>query len=340
MGSPSTRSLPTDGAHAHHANLGQDHRLRRPPSRVRAGTHAPGTRQALGTEFEQRAGCGDVPLEAQAEAVGVLGDLEDDPAAPGLTGPDVAVELREVGGGSRRAVGRADPHGRQVRGPTHERREHDRRRSAATDLHLLPPGVGDGGARGAHAAGARRDDDRRDRPRTPGRRADHGKRIVRAKRKIADAHIPYRVPADEELPDRLRGVLRVVYLIFNEGYAATWGRSPRSRELCDEAIRLGELLCRLMPDDAEVWGLLALMHMHDARRAARVDSRGRYVPLDAQDRALWDQDRIGEGLAKLERAVRLRRPGEYQLQAAITALQIQAPDAGATDRAQIAELYG
>ena len=95
-----------------------------------------------------------------------------------------------------------------------------------------------------------------------------------------------------------------------------------------------------MPDDAEVWGLLALMHMHDARRAARVDSRGRYVPLDAQDRALWDQDRIGEGLAKLERAVRLRRPGEYQLQAAITALQIQAPDAEATDRAHVAELYG
>jgi RNA polymerase sigma-70 factor, ECF subfamily len=167
-----------------------------------------------------------------------------------------------------------------------------------------------------------------------------GKRIVRAKRKIADAHIPYRVPADDELPDRLRGVLRVVYLIFNEGYAATEGDRLVRGELCDEAIRLGELLTRLMPDDAEVWGLLALMLLHDARRAARVDPRGRWVALNAQDRSLWDQDRIRDALAKLERAVRLRRPGEYQLQAAITALQIQAPDAEATDWVQIAELYG
>jgi RNA polymerase sigma-70 factor, ECF subfamily len=167
-----------------------------------------------------------------------------------------------------------------------------------------------------------------------------GKRIVRAKRKIADARIPYRVPADEELPDRLRGVLQVVYLIFNEGYAATEGDRLVREELCDEAIRLGELLTRLMPDDAEVWGLSALMALHDARRAARVDPSGRYVALDEQDRSLWDQDRIREGLAKLDRAVRLRRPGEYQLQAAITALQIQAPDEEATDWAQIAELYG
>jgi RNA polymerase sigma-70 factor (ECF subfamily) len=164
-----------------------------------------------------------------------------------------------------------------------------------------------------------------------------GKRIVRAKRKIADAHIPYRVPADEELPDRLRGVLRVVYLIFNEGYAATEGDRLVRGELCDEAIRLGQLLCRLMPDDAEVWGLQALMLLHDARRAARVDASGRYVALDAQDRSLWDQDRIRLGLTTLERAVRLRRPGEYQLQAAITALQMEAAD---TDWAQIAELYG
>jgi RNA polymerase sigma-70 factor (ECF subfamily) len=167
-----------------------------------------------------------------------------------------------------------------------------------------------------------------------------GKRIVRAKRKIADARIPYRVPPDEELPDRLRGVLRVVYLIFNEGYAATEGDRLVREELCDEAIRLGELLSRLMPDDPEVWGLLALMLLHDARRAARVDASGRYVALEDQDRSLWDQDRIREGLAKLERAVRRRRPGEYQLQAAITALQIQAPDAESTDWAQIAELYG
>jgi RNA polymerase sigma-70 factor (ECF subfamily) len=167
-----------------------------------------------------------------------------------------------------------------------------------------------------------------------------GKRIVRAKRKIADAHIPYRVPADDELPDRLRGVLRVVYLVFNEGYAATEGDRLVRGELCDEAIRLGELLSRLMPDDAEVWGLSALMLLHDARRAARVDPGGQWVALDAQDRSLWDQQLIKEGLARLERAVRLRRPGEYQLQAAITALQIQAPDVEATDWAQIAELFG
>jgi RNA polymerase sigma-70 factor (ECF subfamily) len=166
-----------------------------------------------------------------------------------------------------------------------------------------------------------------------------GKRIVRAKRKIAEAHIPYRVPADEELPDRLRGVLQVVYLIFNEGYAATEGDRLVREELCDEAIRLGELLCRLMPDDAEVRGLLALMLLHDARRAARVDAGGRYVALDDQDRSLWNPERIRAGLATLERAVRLRRPGNYQLQAAITALQIQAPDAEATDWAQIADLY-
>jgi RNA polymerase sigma-70 factor (ECF subfamily) len=167
-----------------------------------------------------------------------------------------------------------------------------------------------------------------------------GKRIVRAKRKIADAHIPYRVPADEELPDRLRGVLRVVYLIFNEGYAATRGERLVRGELCDEAIRLGVMLTRLMPDDAEVWGLLSLMLLHDARRAARVDTQGRYAALDAQDRSLWDRDRIADGLTTLERAVSLRRPGEYQLQAAITALQIQAPDAENTDWAEIAELYG
>jgi RNA polymerase sigma-70 factor, ECF subfamily len=167
-----------------------------------------------------------------------------------------------------------------------------------------------------------------------------GKRIVRAKRKIANARIPYRVPADEELPERLRGVLRVVYLIFNEGYAAAEGDRLVREELCDEAIRLGALLTALMPDDAEVWGLSALMLLHDARRAARVDAGGRWVALDDQDRALWDRERIQKGRSHLERAVRLRRPGEYQLQAAITALQIEAPDADATDWAQIAELYG
>jgi RNA polymerase sigma-70 factor (ECF subfamily) len=167
-----------------------------------------------------------------------------------------------------------------------------------------------------------------------------GKRIVRAKRKIADAHIPYRMPGDEDLPDRLRGVLRVVYLIFNEGYAASEGERLVRADLCDEAIRLGDLLCRLMPDEAEVWGLSALMLLHDARRAARVDEHGRYVALDAQDRSRWDQRRIREGLARLDRAVRQRRPGEYQLQAAIAAVEIAAPDADAIDWPQIAELYG
>jgi RNA polymerase sigma-70 factor, ECF subfamily len=132
----------------------------------------------------------------------------------------------------------------------------------------------------------------------------------------------------------------VVYLIFNEGYAATEGDRLVRAELCDEAIRLGELLSRLMPDDVEVWGLSALMLLHDARRAARVDSSGQYVALEAQDRSLWDRGQIREGLARLERAIRLRRPGEYQLQAAITALQIEAPNAEATDWAQIAELFG
>jgi RNA polymerase sigma-70 factor (ECF subfamily) len=167
-----------------------------------------------------------------------------------------------------------------------------------------------------------------------------GKRIVRAKRKIADAHIPYRVPADEELPDRINGVLRVVYLIFNEGYSAAEGDRLVRGELCGEAIRLGLLLCRLMPDDAEVWGLFSLMLLHDARRAARVDSDGRYVTLDDQDRSLWDRDKLREGLRALERAVRLRRPGQYQLEAAITALHVQAADLETTDWSQIADLYG
>jgi RNA polymerase sigma-70 factor (ECF subfamily) len=148
------------------------------------------------------------------------------------------------------------------------------------------------------------------------------------------------VPADEDIPDRLRGVLRVVYLIFNEGYSASEGDRLVRGELCSEAIRLGRLLCEVMPDDAEVWGLLALILLHDARRAARVDAHGRYMALGEQDQASWDRGRIREGLRALERAVRLRRPGEYQLQAAITALHIQASDVEATDWAQIAELYG
>ncbi|MBW8804365.1 MAG: sigma-70 family RNA polymerase sigma factor [Catenulisporales bacterium] len=166
-----------------------------------------------------------------------------------------------------------------------------------------------------------------------------GKRITRAKNKITNAHIRYRVPADDELPARLGGVLRVVYLIFNEGYSASAGDQLTRGELCSEAIRLGRLLVELMPRQAEVWGLLALMLLHDARRAARTGS-GEYVALGDQDRSLWDHERIADGLRALEKAVRFRRPGQYQLQAAITALHLQAADPDATDWQQIADLYG
>jgi RNA polymerase sigma-70 factor (ECF subfamily) len=165
-----------------------------------------------------------------------------------------------------------------------------------------------------------------------------GKRIARAKRKITNARIRYQVPADDELPGRLRGVLRVVYLIFNEGYSASFGDQLTRGELCGEAIRLGRLLTELMPGEAEVRGLLALMLLHDARRAARSDTSG-YVALGDQDQSLWDRAQIGEGLRALAAAVRFRRPGQYQLQAAITALHIQATDPDATDWAQIADLY-
>jgi RNA polymerase sigma-70 factor (ECF subfamily) len=142
------------------------------------------------------------------------------------------------------------------------------------------------------------------------------------------------------LPDRLTGVLAVVYLIFNEGYAARDGRRLVRADLCDEAIRLGRLLSELMPDDAETAGLLALMLLHDSRRDARTDEAGRYVALPDQDRATWDADRIEEGTLTLDYALRLRRPGPYQLQAAIAALHATAPSADETDWAQIAKLYG
>ncbi len=165
-------------------------------------------------------------------------------------------------------------------------------------------------------------------------------RLVRAKRKIARARIPYRVPPDDELPDRLAGVLAVVYLIFNEGWSPSGGDRLVRDELCGEAIRLGRLLVRLMPDDAEVAGLLALMLLHDSRREARVDAHGELVTLDDQDRLLWDRGRIREGERLLDAALRRRRPGQYQLQAAIAALHATAASPEETDNAQIAALYG
>jgi RNA polymerase sigma-70 factor, ECF subfamily len=144
-------------------------------------------------------------------------------------------------------------------------------------------------------------------------------RLVRAKRKIRAAGIPFRVPPDHLLPERLRSVLAVLYLVFNEGYAASGGADHVRGDLCDEAIRLGKLLAVLMPDEAEVLGLLSLMLLQDSRRVARTGSNGELVLLEDQDRSLWNPDRIGEGLRVLERAVSLRRPGPYQLQAAIAA---------------------
>ena len=144
-------------------------------------------------------------------------------------------------------------------------------------------------------------------------------RLVRAKRRIRGTGIPFRVPPDHLLPERLPTVLAVLYLVFNEGYAATAGQDHVRDELCDEAIRLGKLLAVLMPDEPEALGLLALMLLQDSRRLARVGPDGELVLLEDQDRALWDRDRIDEGLHVLERALSLRRPGRYQLQAAIAA---------------------
>ena len=163
-------------------------------------------------------------------------------------------------------------------------------------------------------------------------------RIVRAKAKIRDARIPYQVPEKNELPARLDSVLRVIYLVFNEGYNASSGAALTRHDLSAEAIRLGRLLLELLPEP-EVTGLLALMLLHESRRPARVSATGELVLLDEQDRTRWDQALIAEGTALVERALGLRRAGPYALQAAISAVHAEAPTAAATDWAQIVGLY-
>ncbi|WP_327238098.1 RNA polymerase sigma factor [Streptomyces sp. NBC_01317] len=164
-------------------------------------------------------------------------------------------------------------------------------------------------------------------------------RLVRAKNKIRHARIPFRVPSADRLPERTAAVLSVLYLLYNEGYGASAGAVPIRRELTAEAVRLTRVLAGLLPDDTEVRGLLALMLLHDSRRAARVDACGELVPLERQDRSLWDRDGIAEGLSVLEDALLRRRPGPYQVQAAVAACHATASDAADTDWPQIALLY-
>jgi RNA polymerase sigma-70 factor (ECF subfamily) len=165
------------------------------------------------------------------------------------------------------------------------------------------------------------------------------KRLTRARGKIRDARIPYRVPPMHELPDRLTGVLSVIYLIFNEGYVGSSGENLVRGELCDEAIRLGRMLAALMPDEPEVMGLLALMLLIDSRRAARIDATGEMLTLEEQDRSLWNRALIEEGAALVQKALRARRAGPYQIQAAIAALHSEPASPEETDWRQIVLLY-